>query len=165
VYYTVNMENGDDDNFFVSPTSADMDNIFDYIGKEVCPAIGFAEAAEPPTTGSVTVITQVVNNNSGVETPEDISVSVTPSSAAPNTFDGSALGTVVVLQPGNYTVTGDVPDGYVEVAGAGCASANAGNIAAGEARVCVLTYDDIPPPPLPPDLTIHLGSWKEIPNQ
>lgn len=164
VYYTVNNENGDDDNFFVSPTSADMDDIFDYIAGEVCPAIGFAEASEPPTTGSVTVITKVVNNNSGVKTPEDVSVSVTPSSATPNSFDGSTAGTVVVLQPGNYTVTGDVPDGYVEVAGAGCSSSGgSGDIIAGEARVCVITYDDIPPPPPPPDLTIHLGSWKEVP--
>ncbi len=163
VYYTVNTENGDDDNFFVSPTSADMDNIFDFIGEEVCPAIGFAEAAEPPTTGSLTVITNVVGDTI---TPEDVSISVSPSSAAPNSFDGSTAGTVVVLNPGSYTVQGTLPseyaDGYIEMAGAGCSSADTGNIIAGESRVCVLTYDDIPPPPPPPDLSIHLGSWKEV---
>jgi hypothetical protein len=157
-------ENGDGDNFFISPTSADMDNIFDFIGEQVCPALGFAEASDPPTTGKVNVVTNVINNNGGSLTASAVSVSVSPSSASPNSFVGSASGVLVTFNPGSYTVSGSVPDGYVEVVGAGCTSlGNSGDITAGESRVCVLTYDDIPPPPPPPELTIHLDTWKELP--
>lgn len=164
VYYSVNTENSDDDNFFISPTSADMRDIFDFIGKEVCPVVGYAEPVEPPTTGQITVVTNVVNNNGGSLTSDAVDFTVTPGSASPNSFAGSDSGVIVTLNPGSYSVTSDeIPDGYTEIIGAGCSSDEADDIVAGEVRVCVITYDDVPPPPPAPDLTIHLGSWKELP--
>ncbi len=165
VYHSVNQENGDDDNFFISPTSADMKDIFEFIGEQVCPAIGFSSGSTPPTTGKVTVVTRIINNNGGTLIPSGVNIDVTPHSASPNTFAGSTGGTVVTLSPGAYNMkSASVPNGYEEVIGAGCSSTEGGNINAGESRICVLTYDDVPPPPPAPDLSIHLGSWKEIPT-
>ncbi len=163
VYYTVNLENGDGDNFFISPTSADMKGIFEFIGEEVCPAIGYAAATQPPTTGNVTTVVRVINNNGGSQNPSDITVDVTPGSASPNSFTGSLTGVVVTLNPGSYSISGTIPDGYAEIIGAGCSSDGTGNLEAGEYRMCVLTYDDIPPPPPAPNLSIHIGSWRELP--
>jgi hypothetical protein len=165
VYYTTaDPENSDNDNFFVAPTSADMKSIFNYIANQVCPALNFTAASTPPTTGMVKVVTLVINNNGGSLTANSITTVVTPSSAVPNSFAGSGSGIDVVLQPGSYQIKSvAVPTGYVEVLGAGCSSADAGTITAGENRICVLTYDDIPPPPPPPDVSIHLGTWKELP--
>jgi hypothetical protein len=141
-----------------------MKSIFNYIANQVCPALNFTAASTPPTTGMVKVVTLVINNNGGSLTANSITTVVTPSSAVPNSFAGSGSGIDVVLQPGSYQIKSvAVPTGYVEVLGAGCSSADAGTITAGENRICVLTYDDIPPPPPPPDVSIHLGTWKELP--
>lgn len=38
IYYSVDLENTDEDNFFIAPTSIDMQGIFTFIGQKVCPA-------------------------------------------------------------------------------------------------------------------------------
>jgi hypothetical protein len=163
-YYSTNLENGDGDNFFISPTSNDMKDIFTFIGTQVCPAVSFVNSAPPPTTASLTIITQVINNNGGAALPSAATLRITGNSPSANTLAGSSAGTTITLGAGNYSVTGDPMTGYAEIASASCDAANAGSIAVGESRVCVITYDDVPPPPPPPNLNINLGNWQEVPT-
>jgi hypothetical protein len=164
VYYTVIGENADGDNFFISPTSADMPGIFKYIGEQVCPAVGFAAVSEPPTNATVKVITQVLNNNGGTLTPQQVRMHAQTGGPSPNAWDGTASGKdVTFASPGTYRIYGDVPTGYVEIPSASCSSNSSTQLVPGESRVCVLTYEDVPPPPPPPNLTINLGSWIEVP--
>ncbi len=44
----IDLENSDDDNFFIAPTSADMATIFSTIGKKVCPTAIPPAAPTPP---------------------------------------------------------------------------------------------------------------------
>jgi hypothetical protein len=166
VYYTVNTENGDGDNFFIAPTSADMKGIFEFIGNQVCPAINNVAAANPPTTASLLVITQVINNNSGASVAGDFTDHVTGGNPSLNNFAGDTSGKMVTVDPGSYSVTQSAaPAGYTTTSTDSCSSSgSAGAITAGETRVCILTNDDIPPPPPPPNLTITPGSWQEVPD-
>lgn len=167
VYYTGAVpENGDGDNFFVAPTSADMKGIFEFIGNQVCPAINNVGAATAPTTASLLVLTRVVNNYSGANASGDFGVSITGTNVSPATFAGvDSPGKQVALDPGSYSAaqTG-VPAGYTQSQTASCSSAASTPIEAGESRVCVITNSDIPPPPPPPNLTVTPGSWQEIPK-
>jgi hypothetical protein len=167
VTYTVNTENGDGDNFFVAPTSADMKGIFEFIGNQVCPAINNVAAANPPTQANLFVLTQVINNNSGTSAAPSFTDAVTASNATPGSFAGvDTPGKLVTLDPGSYSVVQSAaPSGYTTTYTDSCSSSASGsNIAAGESRVCVITNDDIPPPPPPPNLTITPGLWQEVPD-
>ena len=164
VYYTVNNENSDGDNFFIAPTSADMQGIFNFIGEQVCPAALNLASAPPPTTGTLIIMTQVINNNGGAETSMDFIARVSATNPSQSSFAGVASGVAVTVSPGSYNITENSVTGYNEIPGATCSSAIAGAIAAGETRVCVLTNDDIPPPPPPPDFNVNTGSWQEIPT-
>ncbi len=158
-------ENGDSDNFFVSPNSKDMEDIFKAIGNQVCPAALNLASAPPPTTGTLFVMTQVINNNGGASTPANFTANVSATNPSQTSFGGVALGVAVTVDPGSYSVTENtVPAGYNAILGATCSSASAGAIVAGETRVCVLTNDDIPPPPPPPNFNINTGSWQEVPT-
>ncbi len=164
VSYSVNTENGDGDNFFLAPTSADMQGIFNFIGQQVCPALLNLAPPTPPTTGTILVITQVVNNNGGTKVPADFIANISATNPSQVSFPGSSTGVSVTVDPGAYSITENNVTGYNEILGATCSSATAGNIIAGETRVCVLTNDDIPPPPPPPNFNINTGSWQEIPG-
>ena len=167
VYYAVNTENGDGDNFFVAPTSSDMQGIFNFIGNQVCPAASNPAQTPPPTQGGILVVTQVINNepvNTGTATAPDFNAVVTGTNVSPAaSFAGSTAGVVVTVNPGVYSVSAIAKNGYTQFLTPTCSSTDGGNIAAGEARVCVITYDDIPPPPPPPNLTINPGTWQETP--
>lgn len=165
VYYTVNNENGDGDNFFIAPTSADMKGIFEFIGNQVCPAINNVSATTPPTTANLLVITQVINNNSGSSQPSDFTVGITGSNVLSGSFTGLATpGKLVTLDPGAYSVAQTAsPSGYTTSYTDSCTSDASGTIAAGESRVCIIVNDDIPPPPPPPNLSLTPGSWQEVP--
>ncbi len=159
-------ENGDSDNFFVSPTSADMKGIFEFIGNQVCPAINNVGASTPPTTANLIVLTRVVNNNSGTSASGNFTVSVTGTNPSPASFSGlDSPGKVVIIDPGNYSVLQSAaPAGYTQSQTTSCSSAASTPLVAGESRVCIITNDDIPPPPPPPNFTVTPGSWQEIPD-
>jgi hypothetical protein len=168
VYYSVNTENGDGDNFFISPTAADMKGIFQFIGNQVCPAASNPAQTPPPTQGGILVVTQVINNepvNEGTATPADFSMSMIGTNVSPaGALSGSATGIVVTVNPGSYSLLATAKDGYTQSLTPTCSSASNGNIAAGEARVCIVTYDDIPPPPPPPNFNLTPGTWQETPT-
>ncbi len=165
VYYSVIQENDDGDNFFISPTSADMEDIFHFIGEKVCPAILNVAPPPPPTTGTLLVMTQVVNNNDGSKVASDFTVNVSADTPSQSSFAGSATGVLITVNPGSYSITENNVNGYTLSPGATCSSAGSlGPIVAGEMRVCIITNDDIPPPPPPPTLNLDLNSWHEIPT-
>lgn len=165
VSYSVNTENGDGDNFFVAPTSSDMQGIFNFIGEQVCPAALNLTATPPPTTGLLSVFTQVVNNNSGTRVPADFTVNVNATNPSPANFPGSSTGVNVTVDPGAFDVTENGVAGYIGVPGPSCSSTGSlGPIVAGENRVCIISNDDIPPPPPPPNLNFNTNSWLEIPT-
>jgi hypothetical protein len=165
VYYTVNIENGDGDNFFIAPTSSDMQSIFDFIGNQVCPAVLNLSATPPPTTGSVLITTQVTNNNGGGKNDLDFTVNVSAVNPSQTTFPGSSSGVSVTMSPGSYNITEDNMIGYTLLPGASCSSSGSfGSLSAGETRICVLNNDDIPPPPPPPNLNLEQNSWHEVPT-
>ena len=170
VYYTgASPENSDNDNFYVSPTSADMQDIFQSIGEKVCPALTAPPPAPPPTTGTLIVITHVINDNGGTAQSSDFPITVTGLNPSPSTFPmpgEDAPGTAITLDPGAYSVSEDtsgllydssIPPGLCS-----------GTINAGEIKTCTIINDDLPPPtgstatPVPPS-SINIGSWTESP--
>ncbi len=158
-------ENSDGDNFFVAPSAADMTDIFNYIGNKVCPAAA-AEAAKPPTQGTLMIISNVINVSGGTKQPGDFTATVTATGQATQSFPGQGSpGTILTLNPGPYSVTETSVDGYTEVLGADCIADASNPIVAGEIRVCVITNQDIPPPPPPPNISVTTGSWQEVPQQ
>ncbi len=101
-----------------------------------------ALAVVPPTQGTLTVVTEVVNDNGGTLGPSDFTMSVTGGNASPASFPGQGPpGREVTLDPGSYdagivpragyTITSFSPD---------CSS----TIAAGETKTCTITADDQP---------------------
>ena len=163
VSYSVNQENADGDNFFIAPTSADMQGIFDFIGNSVCPAAR-PVVTVPATTGSVMVITRVTNNDSGTKTLTDFAPTMNAQNqGAQVVAPTDAPGVVVVINPGTYNVSEPAVAGYTETLSDGCIADATNPIAAGETRVCIITNDDIPPPPPPPNLNILQSSWQELP--
>ena len=158
-------ENGDGDNFFISPTSADMKGIFEFIGNQVCPAINNVGAATPPTTATLLVITRT---DSGDQISPVVSVTATnPSTSgytATNITSSLPNQTTITVDPGNYNITQSATAGYTQSRTDSCSSALSTSVAAGEARTCVLTNTKVPPPPPPPNLTITPGSWQEVPD-
>ena len=165
IYYSGAVpENTDSDNFFIAPLASDMKGIFNFIGEQVCPAALNLGSVAPPTTGTLIILTQAVNNNGGVSVSSDFTVNVGATNPSLSSFAGSVSGVSVTVNPGSYDVTETMVDGYNQIYGATCSSGSAGPIVAGETRVCVLVNDDIPPPPVPPNFNINTGSWQEVPN-
>ena len=164
---TAAQENTDGDNFFISPTSADMQGIFETIGKIACPAAGGALPPPPPTTATLIVSLQVVNDNGGLKQAADFTVNVTALNPSQSSFAGaSAPGVSVTVGPNNYSVDESIMPGYNKILGAECS----GTIATGQTKTCTILNDDIPPappapppaPPLPPSVSVD--TWEEKPN-
>ncbi len=131
VYYSVIPENADGDDFFISPTSADMQNIFQTIGAQVCPAIGAPPPAPPPTQGTLIVLTHTVNDNGGGEAIERLPTSVSGTNASVvSPFAGSeSPGVSISLDPGAYSADEDTGGFlYSKTRGPGCS----GTIHAGD---------------------------------
>lgn len=153
------LENTDGDNFYISPTSADMAQIFTDIGKKVCPA------AAGLTQAKLNVSTQVVNSNGGVSQPADFQVTIIGAAASPASFAGSSLGTEVIVSPGvTFAISETGPANYYAPQFIGCPTA----IATGETFYCTIVNYDQPPdttyiPPPPPPSNIGIGSWEESP--
>ena len=100
-----------------------------------------ALAVVPPTRGTLTVITEVVNDHGGGLTASGVAVDVAGGAPAPASFAGAGPpGTTVTLDPGSYSVSSMQPSGYSASFSSGCG----GSIAAGEERTCTITVDDEP---------------------
>jgi hypothetical protein len=164
-YFTVDAaaENADGDNFYISPMSADMEGIFEDIGKAVCPA------AVGATQAKMNVITQVINSNGGVGQPGDFHITISGASVSPSSFDGSESGTEVIVAQDtsfNIDVTTSLTNYYAPQY-IGCSTTN-NSVAAGETIYCtIVNYDKPPdstytPPPIPPE-NIIIGTWEEKP--
>ncbi len=166
VYYTVNTENGDGDNFFVAPTSGDMQGIFNFIGQQVCPAALNIAATPPPTIATIIVITNVTNNNGAGSSPSDFTGRVNnATNPSVTSFAGSSSGFSITVNPGGFNITEDSLAGYIGIPGPTCQADSSSNpINAGETRICIINNDDIPPPPPPPNLDFDTNSWQETPN-
>lgn len=165
VYYSSIPENGDNDNFFISPSSSDMQGIFEFIGRQVCPALA-ATPPSPPTTGNIIIINHVINDNGGLKVSADFNISVTANNPSNNNFPGEEYpGTTITVDPTlSYSIDASTISGYSKVLGPGCS----GTIVAGDTLTCIVTNDDPPPPappivlPIPPP-NIDINTWQENP--
>ncbi len=104
----------------------------------------------PPTTGSLTVIKHVVNDDGGLKVAADFTMTVTGTEVSNPSFAGSESGVVVTLKPGSYSVDESDTFGYTKTLGTGCA----GDIVAGQSYSCTITNDDPEPAPDTAALTI-----------
>ncbi len=93
------------------------------------------------TTGTLTVIKIVINDDKGDKTASDFKLEVSGTGPTPSSFDGSSSGTVVVLGAGSYSVTEKGSGNYDAAYSEGCS----GTMAAGESRTCTVTNDDKKP--------------------
>ncbi|MEK7531136.1 MAG: vWA domain-containing protein [Patescibacteria group bacterium] len=167
VSYTAIAENSDSDNFFISPQAGDMPGIFRFIGEQVCPAAAAPPIITTPTSGTINVLTNVVNDSgTGTKVAADF-ISVVDDNGAIVQFAGNSVSpgsSVIVQDLHTYTVSvNGSHEGYdMTMSPAACAS---GTMVAGTVLNCTITLDDVPiptPPPPPPPPAIDIGSWEEI---
>jgi uncharacterized repeat protein (TIGR01451 family) len=99
------------------------------------------------TTGSLTVIKRVVNDNNGNASSSDWTMNVAGPSAS--SFAGASdPGTTKTVDPGSYTVTeSNGPSGYTLTYSGDCNASGNVSVAAGDSKTCILTNDDDAPPP------------------
>jgi uncharacterized surface anchored protein len=87
------------------------------------------------------VIERVVNDDGGSAQPDDFTLAVSGTAAAPTSFKGDADGVAVRLHPRDYDVReAGGPTGYAVSISDACT----GEIALGETKTCVVTNDDRP---------------------
>ncbi len=160
----INAENADGDNFFIAPTSADMTNIFQTIGRAVCPAVDVTPPA-PPTHANIIIITNVTNDNGGVASAGNFTAHVSAVNPSGANFAGSASpGTSVQVDPGAYTITENALSGYSESLNSACS----GTITAGTTKTCIINNNDLPPSPssipsIQSPSMITINTWQENP--
>lgn len=102
-----------------------------------------------PTRGTLTVYTNVTNDNGGTSGPSNFQITVsgsagvaTSSSGSSSGFQNSAgnsSGTTFYLNPGTYSAVVGSQNGY-NISYSGSCS---GTIAAGESRTCIISANDI----------------------
>jgi len=90
------------------------------------------------STGSLTVINNVINSYGGLATSTDFTATVSGTTSTPASFFTTATGTTAILDPGSYSVDVTGPSGYNSSYGAGCF----GLIAAGDSKTCTITSTD-----------------------
>ena len=101
------------------------------------------QSASPPTLASLTVIKDVVNDNSGTNNPGDFIMVITANNPSSNNFAGSnSPGTTVTIDPGSFSFSEIGPEGYFATFSSECS----GFAIAGESFTCTITNDDIAPP-------------------
>ncbi|MDQ6864852.1 MAG: hypothetical protein M3044_13650, partial [Thermoproteota archaeon] len=112
-----------------------------------------ANGYQPSPLGRITVVKNVINDDRGTKRPSDFMIFVTGNNPSPNNFPGSALGTSVSVQTGNYQVIEASVPGYTTTYSSGCS----GSITGGETIKCVVSNNDIPPTPFIDLETVKLG--------
>jgi prealbumin domain-containing protein len=105
---------------------------------------------------TLTVITTVVNDNGGTQTPSGFIVHVRKGAAdvSGSPQPGSASGTTYTLSAGTYAVGSDAVAGYTAAIAGACAVDGAVTMAVGEAKTCTVSANDnavsglkqLPPP-------------------
>jgi hypothetical protein len=95
---------------------------------------------KPPTTGRITIVTNVINDNGGSKQPSDFTITVTRNTLSSNLLTGTTSpGTTISTGPGPYRITENNPDpGYSVTYSSECF----GSIAVGETRTCTVTNND-----------------------
>ncbi len=101
-----------------------------------------SDSTDPPpftaTTGTVTVIKNVINDNGGTKKANDFSLMLAASGTSPIDFSGNASGTTFVVKAGYYIVSETGLSNYAVSYSEGCS----GTIRAKESVVCTVTNDD-----------------------
>ena len=92
------------------------------------------------TTGNLTVIKHVANDDGGGAAASDFTITINGVTATGgNSFPGAeSPGTTKEVTPGSYSVTETGPSGYNATFSAGCT----GSIAAGDNKTCTITNND-----------------------
>jgi uncharacterized repeat protein (TIGR01451 family) len=96
---------------------------------------------DPQTAARLVVVAHVVNDDGGTASARDFAVAVEGVDAKPSAFPGDEDGMTVALGAGAYDVRVLPRPGYETTLSPECA----GTIAAGEARKCAATLDDLAP--------------------
>jgi hypothetical protein len=95
----------------------------------------------PPAaaTGTIHVVKNVINDNTGESSPSSFTMHVTATNPSINDFPGSSEGIDVIVDVGDYAVDELSSGGYTKTLSEECS----GTIIAGESRTCTITNDDI----------------------
>ncbi|HUU49319.1 MAG TPA: hypothetical protein VMW55_11140, partial [Nitrosopumilaceae archaeon] len=97
------------------------------------------QSASPPTLASLTVIKNVVNDDSGTNVPGDFTMVITAINPSDNNFAGvSGAGTTITIDSGAYSVNETGPGGYGKTLSPECS----GTAIAGELYICTITNYD-----------------------
>ncbi len=116
--------------------SADLDSANDKVWLDDVMLTG----SSTPTTGTLVVIKNVINDNGGNKVAGDFTMTVTGSSPSTTTFPGKGTGTVVTLNAGSYSVSETNFAGY-SATSTGCS----GTIVAGATSTCTFINNDNAP--------------------
>jgi len=153
-------ENHDGDHFYISPTSAEMEDIFQMIGEEImAPTVGEL----PP---NLVVVTQA-NNSSGTASLEaddfDLDINVTSSEGVTKSvmMNGSETGDLIELSyEDDYAVEPQAEDGYSYSTSPDC---DGHDIGYAQTKTCVVVYTADPPPAPAIEIqqNIDINSWTE----
>lgn len=93
------------------------------------------------TTANLTIIKDVVNDDSGINVPGDFTMVINATNPSDNNFAGvNSTGTIITIDPGAYSVDETGPGGYDASFSAQCS----GTAFAGESYTCTITNDDQP---------------------
>ncbi|MDH3384733.1 MAG: DUF2334 domain-containing protein [Nitrosopumilus sp.] len=93
----------------------------------------------PPSTANLTVIKNVVNDDSGTNVPADFTMVITATNPSSNNFAGSnSPGVTVTIESGAYSVDETGPGGYSKTLSSECS----GTAVPGESYICTITNDD-----------------------
>lgn len=84
----------------------------------------------------------VINDNSGTESADDFTMTVSGNSVVVPNFPGDEGGTTINLNEGSYSADELADAGYTKSIGANCS----GTIAIGETKTCTITNNDVPHP-------------------
>jgi hypothetical protein len=85
------------------------------------------------------VIKHVINNNGFDYSADDFTLVVTGKNPSPSSFDGNEVGTTVMINAGEYSVSEILVAGYSTTRSTDCE----GTISVGETKTCTITNDDI----------------------
>jgi hypothetical protein len=94
------------------------------------------------TFANLTIIKDVINDNSGTNIPGDFTMVINATNPSDNNFAGTnSTGTTITIDPGAYSVDETGPESYDATFSAQCS----GTAFAGESYTCTITNDDSAP--------------------
>ncbi|MCM3659930.1 PKD domain-containing protein [Georgenia satyanarayanai] len=98
-----------------------------------------------PELATLTVTTQVVNDDGGTATAADFMVTLRRGTEVVATGPGAAAGTVHTLGAGAYVVDGGALARYTTTVTGDCAADGTISLTAGGTGACTIVHDDVPP--------------------